>query len=399
MLNEPVIEVATKDVCTITPETPISKAMGIMDKNNFQNLIVIDDENNINMVIMHDLLLATSLDEKVESLMFRPHCINQNTPFMDAVCEILSSGQRAAPIVDDEGKLVGIITDHDIMNRVATSKLLDEVKVNKLMSKSPITIDYNESIGKARSLMRKYDISRLVVLNKEAEPTGMITEEDILYKIYRPKRKMTVGDMAGDKVPRMVQPVSIIMNSPIISCDVDDSMTDAARLMEYHDVRGIPFLKNGTLRGMITRLDIMKYIQSLRKESVVEVELHGDFDEYMKELTERMLMTEVQKIAKYSKHLHWIKVVVKKEHDKGGVPNYTVKAYVKTPKKLYVAKGKQGTLKRIELDGDDIQLVSEKRRWDFIEVLKDSLESVKKQIEADKEKISSRHKEKVILEE
>jgi CBS domain-containing protein len=316
MLNEPVIEVATKDVHTITPETPISKAIGIMDKNNFHNLIVLDDENNINMVIMHDLLLATSLDEKISSLMFKPHCINQNTPFMDAVCEVLSSGQRAAPLVDDEGKLVGIITDHDIMKRVATSELLEDVKVNKLMSKSPITIDYNESIGKARSLMRKYDISRLVILDKDAEPTGMITEEDILYKIYKPKKKMTVGDMAGDKVPRMAQPVSIIMNSPLISCNVDDSVTDAAKLMEHHDIRGIPVLKNGTLRGMITRLDIMKYLQSLRKESVVEVELHGDFDEYMKELTERMLVTEVQKIAKYSKHLHWIKVVVKKNMTK-----------------------------------------------------------------------------------
>lgn len=205
--------------------------------------------------------------------------------------------------------------------------------------------------------------------------------------------------MAGDKVPRMAQPVSIIMNSPLISCNVDDSVTDAAKLMEHHDIRGIPVLKNGTLRGMITRLDIMKYLQSLRKESVVEVELHGDFDEYMKELTERMLVTEVQKIAKYSKHLHWIKVVVKKEHDKGGVPNYTVKAYVKTPKKLYFAKGKQATLKRIGVEGEDIQLISEKQRWDFIEVLKDALESVKKQIESDKEKTNPKHKEKVILEE
>ena len=398
MLNEPVIEIATKEVITITPDTPISKAIGVMESNNFHNLIVLDENNDIHMVTIHDLLLASSVNENVEALMFKPHCIEQNTPVMDAICETIGCGQRAAPIVDEKGNLVGIITDYDIIKRVGKSELLKDIKVSKIMTKSPVTIDKDESIGKARSLMRKYNIGRLIVLDKEGNPTGIITEDDILRKIFKPKKKMTVGDYAGEKVPRMAQPVSIIMNSSLITADVNASVADVAKLMEHHDIRGVPITKKGTLRGIITRMDIMKYIKNLREESVVEVELHGEFDEEMRELAERILMTEVKKIAKQSKRLHWIKIVMKKEHDKGGVPYYIVKVYVKTPRKLYVAEGKPklSTAKRMEMEGEDIQLVVEKQRWDFIEVLKDALDSVLKQMEIDKEKRHPKNNKKVV---
>ncbi len=398
MLNEPVIDIATKDVYTITPDTPISKAIGIMDNNNFHNLVILDENNEIYMVTIHDLLLASSVNETVENLMFKPHCINQNTPVMDAVCEIIESGQRAAPIVDEDGKLVGIITDYDIMKRSGTSELLKDVKITKIMTRNPITIDKTDSIGKARSLMRKYNIGRLIVLDNEGNPVGIVTEEDILRKIYKPKKKMTVGEFAGEKVPRMAQPVSIIMNTPLITAEIDSSVADVARLMEKHDIRGVPITKKGTLRGIVTRIDIMKYIKNLREESVIEVELHGEFDEEMKELAERILMTEIKKIAKQSKRLHWIKIVMKKEHDKGGVPYYTVKVYVKTPRKLYVAEGKPklSVSKRIDMEGEEVNLVVEKQRWDFIEVLKDALDSVLKQIEIDKEKMHPKNSKKLI---
>ncbi|WP_292460963.1 CBS domain-containing protein [Methanothermococcus sp.] len=393
MLNEPIIDIATKDVITITPDTPISKAIGIMENNHFHNLIVID-ENEIYMVTIHDLLLASSLNENVDGLMFKPHCINQNTPVIEGVCEIINSGQRAAPIVDEKGKLAGIVTDYDIMKRAANSELLKDVKVTKIMTKSPITIDKDESIGKARSLMKKYNIGRLIVLDKEGNPTGIVTEDDILRKVFKPKKKMTIGEYAGEKVPRMAQPVSIIMNSPIITADIESSIVDVAKLMEKHDIRGVPITKKGTLRGIVTRIDIMKYLKEFKEESVIEVDLCGEFDEEMKELAERILMTEVKKIAKQSKRLHWIKIVIKKEHDKGGVPYYNVKIYVKTPRKLYVAEGKPklSATKRIEMEGEDIQLVAEKQRWDFIEVLKDALGSILKQMEIDKEKNHPKNK-------
>ncbi len=400
MLNEPVIEAGTRDPVVISPDTPISKAIGIMDKNDFHNLIILDENKDIYMVTIHDLLTASSINENVETLMFKPHCVREDTPFIEAVSEIMDAGQRAAPIVDNNGNLVGIITDYDIMKRVSKSELLKDTKITKIMSRSPITINKNDSIGKARSLMRKYNIGRLIVIDDEGNPVGMVTEEDILKKVYKPKKKMTVGEVAGEKVPRMSQPVSIIMNSPLITAEVDATIPEVAKLMEKHDIRGVPIMKRGTLRGIVTRFDILKYLKELKEESYIEVELHGEFDEEVRELAERILMTEIKKIVKYSKRVHWIKIVIKKEHDKGGKPYYTVKVYVKTPNKLYVSEGKPklSTTKKYELEDEDMELITEKQRWDFIEVLKDALDSVVKQIEIDRDKVNPKHTKKHSIE-
>ena len=107
MLIEPVKEIMTKYVVTVTPDTPVSKAMGIMEESGFHHLIVVDNKDGKEeyyLISMRDLLLASSVHEEVASLMYKAHCIHEDTLFLDAVCEMLDSGQRAAPIVDDKGK-------------------------------------------------------------------------------------------------------------------------------------------------------------------------------------------------------------------------------------------------------------------------------------------------------
>ncbi|MBA2862032.1 CBS domain-containing protein [Methanococcus maripaludis] len=390
-MKEQVIDIATKDVVTVNPDTPISKAVGIMENRKFHNLII-EKDDDIYLVTMHDLLLGNSVHQQVEDLMFKPYCVRMNTQVLDAAFEMINSGQRVAPVINENDKLIGIITDYDVMRCASQSELLKDVKIDKIMTKSPVTIDIDESIGKARSLMMKYNIGRLIVLDTEGNPMGMVTEDDIVKKVFKPKTKMTVGELTGDKMPRMAQPVSMIVNKPLITADEDDSIAAVADLMEKQDIRGVPIFKNDILRGIVTRLDILKYLRDLRAESMVEVEIQGDFDEDQRELAERILFNEIKKIAVYSKKIHWIKLAVKKERDKGGVPYYSVKTYVKTPRKLYVAEGKPklSATKRIEWDGEEIELIAEKQRWDFIEVLKDALDSVKKQMSIDREKRQSK---------
>jgi len=65
-----------------------------MEKHHFHNLIVLDEREEIYLITIHDLLLVSSVNETVETLMFKPHCVNENTPVIDTICEILDSGQR-----------------------------------------------------------------------------------------------------------------------------------------------------------------------------------------------------------------------------------------------------------------------------------------------------------------
>ncbi len=388
MFDEPVIEISTREVTAIPPDTSIAKAIGIMEKNNFHNLVVLD-RDKIYLVNIQDLLVASNPESNVDGVMFKPHCVYKDIPTIDAICELMDSGQRAAPVVDDDDKLVGIVTEYDIMRRGAESLILKDVGVTEIMTRNPVCIAETDSIGKARSIMRKNNIGRVLVVDANNKLKGIVTGGDILKKIYKPKRKMTVGEVKGENIPRMGQSVSLILSSPVRTADVGANLAEIANLMQKYDIRGVPILREGVPKGIVTIQDIMKYLRGLKEEPKVKVELQGALDEDYKELAERVIETEVRKMVKIAKRVHWIKIVIKKERDRGGTSYYKISAHVKTPDKLYVAQSEPGGVQSqtmIAQGAAEVEVRAGKRRWDFIDVLKDALLSVEGQIEEDKER-------------
>jgi len=387
MFDEPVIEISTKKVTTVTPDTSIAKAIGIMEKSNFHNLIVFDSAA-IYMVNIQDLLLASNPESHVDAFMFRPHCMHRDTLTIDAITELVNSGQRGAPVVADDGELVGIVTEHDIMRRGAESVILKQVSAAEIMSTDLICMEEAESIGKARSIIRKSNLGRILVVDSADNLVGIVTEGDILTKLYKPKRKMTTGEIKGEKGTRMEQPVSHIMNSPVITADVDANIAAIAGLMQKHDILAVTIVKNHDLAGIVTISNIMRYLHELREKAKIDLEIQGSIDAEYKELADEIIDTEVKKIARLVNRIHWIKIVIKKERDRGGLSYPKIGVHVKTPNKLYVAHGEPGGAKTVitAKGSDDVAHKGEKRRWDFIEVLKDALSSVRRQIENERGK-------------
>jgi CBS domain-containing protein len=387
MFDEPVLGISTREVVTITPDTTVGAAIGIMEKNRFHNLVV-QGGDALYLVSIHDLLLASNSDSHVDEFMFKPHTIHHKTPIIDAIVELIDCGQRAAPVIDDRGALAGIVTEYDIMARGADSRILRDAEVRRIMDRDPICVQKTDSIGKARSIMTKNNIGRVLVVDEMQNLLGIITDMDIVKKIYKPKRRMTIGDVKGEKITRMEQPVTVIMSAPVITAEIDASLADVAKQLQRHDIRGVPIVKDHVPRGLITILDIMRYLRMLKEEAMVEVELDGTLDEEYKDLAERIIETEVRKIARFARRVHWIKIVIKKEHDRGGVPSYQISAHVKTPDKQYFAQAEPKPLKTTKWKSEDeVEMTKvQKPRWDFIEVLKDALLSVERQIEEDRDR-------------
>ncbi len=387
MFDEPVIEISTRDVVTITPDTTVGMAVALMEKKKFHNLVVTASDA-LYLAYLHDLLLSSNPDAHVDQYMFKPYAIQETTPTIDAIVELIDSGQRAAPVIDTTGALVGIITEYDLMKRGAESRILKETKVRRVMTRDPVTVRETASIGNVRSLMRKNNIGRVLVVDEMSKLLGIVTRGDILRKIYKPQQRMTVGEFKGEKATRMEQPVALIMTTPVIAADIDTNLAEVARLLQEHNIRGVPIVRDREPRGMVTILDIMRYLRELREEAMVEVEIQGTLDEEYQDLAERIIETEVRKIAKFARRVHWIKIAIKKERDRGGVPYYKISAHVKTPDKLYVGQAEPKPIREITAEGDDIveETKVRKRRWDFLEVLKDALLSVERQIEEDRER-------------
>jgi predicted transcriptional regulator len=97
----------------------------------------------------------------------------------EAARTLYTHGIRGAPVVDNEGNVVGFITTTDIAMLVGSGEDLD-APVSKYMRRTVFTISERESLLEAMRIMDFYGVGRLVVLNSARKPVGIVTRTDIL---------------------------------------------------------------------------------------------------------------------------------------------------------------------------------------------------------------------------
>jgi len=80
------------------------------------------------------------------------------------------------PVVDKNAGIVGVLTDRDIVIRViAEGKNPSQVKVAEIASKDVAAVGENATVGEAEQLMKQRKIRRVLVLNQQRQPVGVIT--------------------------------------------------------------------------------------------------------------------------------------------------------------------------------------------------------------------------------
>ncbi|MBU5688074.1 MAG: CBS domain-containing protein [Candidatus Aenigmarchaeota archaeon] len=108
------------------------------------------------------------------------------------VLELLGDFEITGVPVKQGNKVVGVISDTDIMRVMREKNLIDtkkdfidlegleNIKVEQVMSSPPITINQNERITDASDLMIKHKIDRLIVVDDNNKTVGIITREDVV---------------------------------------------------------------------------------------------------------------------------------------------------------------------------------------------------------------------------
>jgi len=97
----------------------------------------------------------------------------------DVATKLVSKGIDHLPVVDDEGKLVGIVTSWDLAKAIAH----DKRRLNEIMTRKVITAFENESIDVVARRMAQHNISGVPVIDKLNRVIGILTTDDISRKI------------------------------------------------------------------------------------------------------------------------------------------------------------------------------------------------------------------------
>ncbi len=124
--------------------------------------------------------LLTQVDDLMHSGSKIP-TINRDAPLKDVIMEISSKKLGIVIVVDQDDKVLGIITDGDL-RRLMEKKEKDIFKTTaeEMMSKNPKTIEKNALAARALQIMEKHSITSLIITNGSKGPTGIIHLHDIL---------------------------------------------------------------------------------------------------------------------------------------------------------------------------------------------------------------------------
>jgi arabinose-5-phosphate isomerase len=111
--------------------------------------------------------------------------VKRTTTIKEVVTTMTHQSVRGAAVVlDNDGKLIGVITDGDIRRLLEKDQNPFTKIANDVMSNSPRTIDAGELAEKALFLMEQFRIQMLIVLDQNSEtpmkPVGMLIYQDLL---------------------------------------------------------------------------------------------------------------------------------------------------------------------------------------------------------------------------
>lgn len=143
-------------------------------------------------------------DVKVSEVM-RPEVVTvrQGSPVTEVVQLLLDKDFTAVPVVDDQGKVVGMVSDNDLLQRggitvtlslkrAADPDFVEELhkslndpgrKVSQVMTREVVTVAPEMGLGNAAKLMVEKHLKRLPVVDQEGRLVGILGRLDILNTI------------------------------------------------------------------------------------------------------------------------------------------------------------------------------------------------------------------------
>ena len=135
---------------------------------------------------------------------------------------------------------------------VRWKKSMAHTFVKDVMSKNVISIDSGMTVKDAATMMDDANVG-CVIITKENNPVGILTERDFVRRIAAKNKPLTT-------------PLSDVMSSPLTVVGPDETVWEAAEIMKSKEIHKIPIQEGNKVTGIITTTDLVE-ICSLGSDS------------------------------------------------------------------------------------------------------------------------------------
>jgi len=108
--------------------------------------------------------------------------INKDASIHDAIDKMLENNIHGLLILDDMGRIEGVVTTDDVLLLIDKSETGTDMVVEDFMTRGVMTIDPEDALKKALGIMVRNKVHRLPVV-KDKKILGIITSNDIM-RVY-----------------------------------------------------------------------------------------------------------------------------------------------------------------------------------------------------------------------
>jgi len=119
----------------------------------------------------------------------------------------------------------------------------------QIMSRPPVTVGINETVGRARDLMSNRGIGLLPVLADDGRIEAIVTRGDIT------RQRIRYSDLAK-------MPVGAIARFDVLTAGPQTNIRELAKVLIEQDIRGMPIVDQANdpprVIGVVTRSDILR---------------------------------------------------------------------------------------------------------------------------------------------
>lgn len=106
-------------------------------------------------------------------------CSKLDDSASDTAARMRSRKIGFVPVCDESGRVVGTVTDRDLVVRVLAERSSSGTPIRLVMTPGPVTCRPNDELQTAEDLMRRYHKSRIICVDEGFKPVGVISLSDI----------------------------------------------------------------------------------------------------------------------------------------------------------------------------------------------------------------------------
>lgn len=293
--DKPISEVMTRQVVTLAPQMSVAQAWEQMLEQNIKAMPVVDEDRKVlGMLTDEDLMhranvqqhlsVAVRLDAEtlkrqiaqlraspltVADVMTKPAITIQIGESLGAAAARMAKHNiKRLPVVDEDGKLVGVVSRVDILRQVLATEVRSKKypppagslrTVQQVMFSEIPVVALDADLAMIIAAMVEAGLRRVVVVDDEGHPVGLISDSDVVSRIQPQERRSALSALRGGPAPTSRVTARELMSPGVLTADPDTPIIEAARQMLAQQRKWLVVVdQEGRTLGLVDRQVLLR---------------------------------------------------------------------------------------------------------------------------------------------